>query len=146
MSDNLQKISILPGLFTLSYPSFLDFNPTVKFPFSFLSDKPLQFKLPLTSLSLRLLFLLGLFFALPCLTLSLTRRLLSSLRLHLKSFLNAKKYLDASGGGAAREKMYVAIYGAGNKAGKAYAKFMIEKGFNIIIIDSAIIANKHGVN
>ena len=63
--------------------------------------------------------------------------------------MNAKKYLDAKvEGGSARgghaNNMYVAIYGACNSAGKAYSEYLIEKGFNLILIDADLVVNSNG--
>lgn len=54
----------------------------------------------------------------------------------MRSFFNSNKYLKSTNPESVRdEKYYAVIYGAGNTAGKIFAKYLSEKGFNLILIE-----------
>ena len=53
---------------------------------------------------------------------------------YFKSVSNATKYLNAKVG--ERKESYTAvIYGAGTKAGRIYAHFLAQKGFNLVLVE-----------
>lgn len=72
------------------------------------------------------------------------------MRVYLRSFFNSKKYLSSKVMGQnlksrvlpKNDRYYAVIYGANNRAGKAYAHFLIEKGFNLILIESDISSHR----
>ncbi len=53
------------------------------------------------------------------------------------SMVNPSKFLEC-GDSENRTKYYAVIYGASNRAGKAYAKYLARKNFGLILIDRAI--------
>ena len=69
----------------------------------------------------------------------------------MKSFFNANKYLypysdrfpnlsaqqkkQLKGDQQPSQQAYAVIYGASNKAGKAFSYYLMEKGFNLILIE-----------
>jgi short-subunit dehydrogenase len=72
------------------------------------------------------------------------------LNVHLRSFFNSKKYLSSKVEGQSlksrvlpkNDRYYAVIYGANNRAGKAYAFYLLEKGFNLILIESDISSHR----
>ena len=71
-----------------------------------------------------------------------------SLYVKFKSLFNAKKYLDSEslishidfgcpsqGSEPPSGKAYVVIFGASTRAGSAFAHFLADKGFNLILIE-----------
>jgi hypothetical protein len=73
---------------------------------------------------------------------------IASMYYWFKSWFNAKKYLNPSsdffeknqdkipeGAGENFKRATAVIYGCGNKVGKAFARFLAEKGFNLLLIE-----------
>ena len=58
---------------------------------------------------------------------------------YLRSFFNARKYLKSTVEGGDNQivasKYYAVVYGSTNRAGIAFAKYLAQKGFNLILID-----------
>ena len=48
---------------------------------------------------------------------------------------NASKYLNSSIEDVRNESYTAVIYGAGTKAGRAYAHFLAQKGFNLVLVE-----------
>ena len=74
------------------------------------------------------------------------RRIAFGTYAYFRSWFNAKKYLVPIADKIPNDerlraelgdkpKSYAVIYGAANKAGKSYAQFLSDKGFNLILID-----------
>ncbi len=59
---------------------------------------------------------------------------------YLRSYFNPRKYLKSAEDDPLLQPMqyYAVIYGASNKAGKAFAHYLAEKGFGLILIDRDI--------
>ena len=55
---------------------------------------------------------------------------------YFKSMSNATKYLNPKVIDARSNEAYTAvIYGAGTKAGRIYASFLAQKGFNLVLVE-----------
>jgi short-subunit dehydrogenase len=53
-----------------------------------------------------------------------------------RSFFNASKYLKSESSDTKQHNRYYAVInGIANRAGKAYAKYLAYKGFNLILIE-----------
>lgn len=53
----------------------------------------------------------------------------------IRAMFNSGKYLKSECTDQKHQRYYAVIYGIHNKAGKAYARFLAEKGFNLILIE-----------
>ena len=79
------------------------------------------------------------YFGLGTATYMFGRRLLRigrSIMTYFKTVSNAQKYLNAKVKDARGNEAYTAvIYGAGTKAGRIYANFLAQKGFNLVLVE-----------
>ena len=110
----------------VSYPVISNLTFNIPNPFG----SPIPFSLP--SLSIKVLFYMGLlstsyYFMRFC------YQAYKSANVTLRSLFNQNKYLDNEY--SDNSKYYAVIYGVANRAGNAYAKFLYEKGFNLILIE-----------
>ena len=68
------------------------------------------------------------------------RNIKKNIMTYFKSMNNATKYLNAS---SSKSTPYSAvIYGAGTKAGRIYAHYLAQKGFNLILVER----DQHSLN
>ena len=61
---------------------------------------------------------------------------------YFKSVANASKYLNSKIANVRNEAYSAVIYGAGTKAGRIYAHFLAQKGFNLILVER----DQHSLN
>ena len=146
MSESTQILSLLGGSISLTYPMYLDFSFLLRLPFT---QEALPVKIPLTQWFFKGLFFAGLI-AVPILVWKYGRYLCKVLNVYLRSFFNSKKYLSSKVEAHSlksrvlpkNDRYYAVIYGANNRAGKAYAYYLVEKGFNLILIESDMSSHR----
>ncbi len=125
---------------SLTYPKFLDLSYLLK---------ALPLKIPLTHWFFKGLLGVGVV-AVAYLLQKCGRYLFKVMEVYLRSFFNSKKYLSSKVDSKSlksrvppkNDRYYAVIYGANNRAGKAYAHYLIEKGFNLILIESDISSHR----
>lgn len=129
MESKTSSIEIANGLFKLQYPYFSAFN--------YRFGVPLVGSVNVQKALIGSFFYLGLgsfsFLMYKALSFSTSR-----IRTFLASFFNARKYLTSKIESASQlqnARYYAVIYGATNRAGIAFAKYLAGKGFNLILID-----------
>ena len=61
---------------------------------------------------------------------------------YFKSVNNASKYLNSKIANVRNEAYTAVIYGAGTKAGRIYAHFLAQKGFNLVLVER----DQHSLN
>jgi hypothetical protein len=84
---------------------------------------------------LRAMFYLGLAFS-GFMFYKLARFTQRSLFTYLRSLFNSRKYLSSEiKASQQHSKYYAVIYGSANRIGNAYARFLADKGFNLILIE-----------
>lgn len=137
---------MLGGIFSVTYPAYLDISLLLRLPFT--QEAP-SFKIPLTQWFIKGLLHVG-FIGGTVLFCKYGRHFCKVLNEYLRSFFNSKKYLSSkveaqslkSRAVPKNDRYYAVIYGANNRAGKAYAYFLLEKGFNLILIESDMSSHR----
>lgn len=129
----MDKLSLIGGLVEIKYPAFLsNLDIRVRIPLIGDQNSP-DFSVSLPKIVFKALFYLGL-----ASSVYYFYKLLGKTKTHiwhyLLSWFNSNRYLRSTLDNTSQNYTSV-IYGATNKAGKAYSQYLAEKGFNIVMID-----------